>query len=364
MTTAGTGEAREIENVHDLLKSFAATAVKEFIPERDEHGNPRLARFLIDNGRLPYITDEVKPWEYRGWLVAYIQLCEAHPLVTPRYDYVLRTIDAGQVLNEPIPEISFVGEFDPATKPGMAMLMKCIEYLENKSGTWNAVREFFEWLAFGLGVTHEPSKLGFDLQEFLYRNFSLEHLLLHPSDYLGQILCEQNHGKRSGFFPTPMNICEFMSMLNFVDAQREGRELKTAKVEDCCVGTGRMLLAASNYSLRLYGQDIDYLCCLVTKINLALYAPWHLIPEEIFDDCDAPDDADSIYDKDSAVKTCETTQIAQETALRVLANTPIEVSQYDRLWLEKQKRRSAGKPKFDTKIQPGLFDPVNDGENL
>ena len=29
-------------------------------------------------------------------------------------------------------------------------------------------------------------------------------------------------------------------------------------------------------------MDIDYLCILITKINLALYAPWFYIPESFF----------------------------------------------------------------------------------
>jgi len=49
---------------------------------------------------------------------------------------------------------------------------------------------------------------------------------------------------------------------------------RATTVCDCCLGTGRMLLAASNYSMRLYGQDIDGLVLKIAKINGALYAPW------------------------------------------------------------------------------------------
>ena len=39
-----------------------------------------------------------------------------------------------------------------------------------------------------------------------------------------------------------------------------------------------MLLHASNYSLRLYGMDIDPLVVKISKINGALYAPWMSFP--------------------------------------------------------------------------------------
>ncbi len=42
--------------------------------------------------------------------------------------------------------------------------------------------------------------------------------------------------------------------------------------------SGRMLLHASNYSLNLWGQDIDPLAVAMCKINGALYAPWLTFP--------------------------------------------------------------------------------------
>ena len=53
---------------------------------------------------------------------------------------------------------------------------------------------------------------------------------------------------------------------------------RSKRVYDPALGTGRMLLHASNYSLRLYGQDIDPLVVKICKINGALYAPWMTFP--------------------------------------------------------------------------------------
>lgn len=55
-------------------------------------------------------------------------------------------------------------------------------------------------------------------------------------------------------------------------ADREAAKLKT--VLDPCVGTGSMLLPASNWSLRLFGQDIVYKLCLCTDLNAFLWMPW------------------------------------------------------------------------------------------
>lgn len=275
-------EPAKINSVDDLLKSFARTLAEVYLPVKDSHGNPLLARFLLDNGRFPNISDEIKPWNYRGWLVPYIQAAEAHPRVSKRYDYVSRTLYAGCLLDEPLPSIRFCGEFDPATKAGIKMLTACLEHVEYKSGTWNGMREFCEWLAFALGVITEPSKLDNGVQEFLYRNFNLEPLLLFPSDYLGQMLCETSHGKKNGFYPTPMVIVEMMARMTCGEPQ-DGIDRRAAPFADPAgCGTGRMLLYGSNYSMRLYGMDIDYLCVLITKINLALYAPWFYIPESFF----------------------------------------------------------------------------------
>ena len=61
-------------------------------------------------------------------------------------------------------------------------------------------------------------------------------------------------------------------------SKTEGRDPRTAMVLDPCVGTGRMLLHASNFSLSLWGIDVDPTCVAITRINGALYAPWISFP--------------------------------------------------------------------------------------
>src|SRR5919197_878659 len=62
------------------------------------------------------------------------------------------------------------------------------------------------------------------------------------------------------------------------DTRADGRDLRLTSVCDPCVGSGRMLLHASNFSLCLFGQDIDPLAVAMCKINGALYAPWLSFP--------------------------------------------------------------------------------------
>ena len=60
-------------------------------------------------------------------------------------------------------------------------------------------------------------------------------------------------------------------------------DARTKTVMDPCVGTGRMLLAASNHSYRLYGCDINPTVIKATLINGFLYAPWLVRPFPFLD---------------------------------------------------------------------------------
>lgn len=264
--------------VDEVIASFARAVARVHFPETDTHGNPNLGRFLLDHGRLPAVDDEIKPWAYCGWLVPYIQLCELHPDIPARYDYVLRTVDAGELLDEQIPQVNFVSEHSTEARSGMKMLADMVKIAEYRSGYSRLIESVVEWLAFAAGVSHEPSKLEDRDQEQLYRLFDVSKWLLAPTDYLGQHMAEVSYGKAGGFFPTPMSICTVMAKMTY----DSGKDPRHSTAMDCAVGTGRLLLAASNFCLRLFGQDINYLCVLASKVNLAIYAPWHLIPERFF----------------------------------------------------------------------------------
>lgn len=247
------------------------------IHQTEPNGQPLLSDFVNQYGRLPRIGDDHDPWTYRGWLLPYLALCEQHPQVAPRYDYVMRTLEAGQLLDEPIPQINFVSEHAAETREGMKMLEQMVAIAERGSGYSRGIEAVCEWLGFAVGAASEPSKIKREDQEQMYRTFDAGKWLIAPTDYIGEYMAERSIGKAAAFFPTPMPLCTMMAMMTYGDGDH-----RTTVFNDPCIGTGRTALAASNHTLRLTGQDISYLCVLVTKINFAFFAPWHHIPESFY----------------------------------------------------------------------------------
>ena len=75
-----------------------------------------------------------------------------------------------------------------------------------------------------------------------------------------------------------MTVCVCMTQMNFADGMRRDQT-----VCDPALGTGRMLLTASNYSYRLYGMDINQTVIKASLINGYLYAPWMVKPFPFFE---------------------------------------------------------------------------------
>jgi hypothetical protein len=232
--------------------------------------------FLAEHGRLPRAGDTPPPWRYHGWLLLYVQGIHAQGHCGDRWGYYLRTLAAGKLLDEPIPQIEF-GAPDPRVE---GQLHEWARLVGQDLGGWSDFRVLLEWLAWGLGVSQEETKLADAVQERLYRAVNVGPLLAAPYDYLGRHVEEwkAKGWNPSGFYPTPHEVVKLMVAMTMHDAAQEGRDGRTLSVCDPCVGSGRMLLEASNYSLRLYGQDIDPLAVLMCLINGALYAPWMVFP--------------------------------------------------------------------------------------
>jgi hypothetical protein len=119
-----------------------------------------------------------------------------------------------------------------------------------------------------------------EVNERLYRQVNLGPILERPYDYLGDLVAEgkSNGWNPTAFYPTPHNVAELMIRMTMADKREDGRDPRLLTVDDPCVGSGRLLLHASNISLCLYGQDIDPLAVAMCKINGALYAPWLSFP--------------------------------------------------------------------------------------
>jgi hypothetical protein len=164
---------------------------------------------VLENGRLPRIGDSVAPWLYRGWLLWQVQLADHHPTLPHRWDHYMRTLEAGHLLDEAIPEIRFV-ECPQAT--GRKMIEKCLGFISYRESPWSAFNRFIDWLAWGLAVSREMPQFEETTHESLYRTFNLEPLLLEPHDYLGTMLADSRTGgwNPHAFFPTPHNVTELM----------------------------------------------------------------------------------------------------------------------------------------------------------
>jgi hypothetical protein len=238
---------------------------------------PELGAFLTQHGRLPRSTDTPPPWHYRGWLLPYVILLhERVPAVADRWGYYLRTRAAGRLLDEPIPPVTF----GPADERVFRLLHNWSRLVGRDCGGWGDFRSLLDWLCWGLALCGEEPRLADEVHEQLYRAVDLGPLLERPYDYLGEHVAR---GKARGwnptaFFPTPHSAVECLVRMTLHAADASGRDPRTLTVCDPCVGSGRMLLHAANYSLCLYGQDIDPLAVAMCQVNGALYAPWLAFP--------------------------------------------------------------------------------------
>ena len=236
-----------------------------------------LVAFVNHHRRFPRLGDALAPWHYRGWLLAYVILLhESCPAVPDRWGYHLRTLEAGRLLDEPIPPIAF-GTPD---KRVASMLHEWSAIIGRDCGGWSDFRTLLDWLLWGLALSKEEPRLTEQVNEKLYRKVDVGPMLESPYDYLGDFV-SQDKAKGwnpTAFFPTPHNVVELVVRMTMADNRGDGRDPRTARVNDPAVGSGRMLLHASNFSLCLFGQDIDPLAVAMCKINGALYAPWLSFP--------------------------------------------------------------------------------------
>jgi hypothetical protein len=239
--------------------------------------SPDLIAFFQEHGRLPRVGDAPPPWRYRGWLLPYvIQLHGLVPAVADRWGYHLRTLEAGRLLDEPIPQVAF----GPADSAVYARLRDWSQLVGRDGGGGADFRTLLDWLCWALALSSEEPRLSNEVNERLYRQVDLGPLLARPHDYLGAHVAE---GKArgwnpTGFYPTPHPVAECMVRMMMHDPPADGHDPRTLTVADPCVGSGRLLLHASNASLCLFGQDVDPLAVAMCKINGALYAPWLSFP--------------------------------------------------------------------------------------
>ncbi|ACK73885.1 hypothetical protein PCC7424_5827 (plasmid) [Gloeothece citriformis PCC 7424] len=186
--------------------------------------------------------------------------------------------------DEPIPQIDF--QYSPAAEQ---MLHESLNAIPTHGswqgwGAWTYIEYFLDWLLYGFGHPNYqqlPSERqgceGASMR--LYQLVDLSLLLFYPEDYFGKILpdiCSKKAQRNQGFYPTPLVVSRMMSEMTFFDADSKKERIKICY--EPCVGTGAMLLPASNKTLCAIGQDIDLTLLKCALVQFYLYSPWFAFP--------------------------------------------------------------------------------------
>ena len=165
--------------------------------------------FFKQNNRLPRLGDDRPPWTYRGWLLTYVILMHGQiPAVADRWGYHLRTLEAGKLLTEPIPQIAF-GEPD---KRVFMLLQDWARLIGRDCGGWSDFRTLLDWLCWGLALSKVSPRLSAEVNEKLYRQVNLQPLLERPYDYLGDFVSmhKSSGWNPTAFYPTPHCVVELL----------------------------------------------------------------------------------------------------------------------------------------------------------
>lgn len=235
-----------------------------------------VAKELLSCHRLYKNNRTVEQYFHKGFILAALLLLDAN--TSRRWEYWLKACDKGALPADPIPQIDWLKYLGtPENRAAAADLLKCCEQGE--------ANQFLDWLLHGFGYDAPPSWADADIRtlEHWEKHFgdAFPAMMLYPAAYFTDLLQEIiSKYKRSntGCFPTPMHVSVCMAEMTFSDNPRG----KAASVCDPCCGAGNMLLAASNYSLNLYGQDINELLLKGLKVQAFMYVPWiMLMPDHI-----------------------------------------------------------------------------------
>lgn len=207
----------------------------------------------------------------KGFLLPYLM---AHDYQTNKRWYFWGVSMINLRIPKKIPQIDFDNQPNPEA---MKMLKKNIKYHKSVSGHHGsrAIEDFIDWILWGFGskLIKEAPKIPEKTNKYWYENFKLRKLLERPTDYMAALLQEFGVRGGPGWFATPMNMCYMISEMT-----RSKNPKPWESVHDPCVGTGSMLMPASNYSINMYAQDISGLMIKALSINAYLYIPWLVKP--------------------------------------------------------------------------------------
>lgn len=207
-------------------------------------------------------------WE-RGFLVPSLILLDEYG--TKRWTWWLPYVANNQVPDTPIPQINW-NEHHFKKDNIVKQLQKCVKQCN--------LDEFLDFILYGMGEgdslswVNTPHSIILSWEKILHEIFP--EMMLKPYPYFSNFIeQEMGQSRRSGnaFYSTPIHMSEAMSRMTF-----DGIGDITKSVLDPCCGTGNLLLTASNYSINLYGQDINATVLKGCKIHGYMYVPWLVKP--------------------------------------------------------------------------------------
>ena len=204
----------------------------------------------------------------KGWLINY--LLRLDHIFFGRWDYWTRAFARDEIPSEKIPQIDFKPSRTYMQGKVHKNLKTCLKYPGYPDH--NTFEKFIDWILWGFNQCQSFPNIDKKTDDFWYRNFNLGLFYEEPADHFADLATEYSVGSGAGYFPTPGDIVELMIRINFGGEPKH--EHKKLSVMDPCCGTGIMLLYASNYSMNLYGVDINHLLTKIAKVNAYIYVPW------------------------------------------------------------------------------------------
>lgn len=164
----------------------------------------------------------------------------------------------------PIPQIKFSTFDDQRVQATFDMLRECLNHSEA------TIDNFASWLLWGFGQEVELN-VSEDLNLHYYKKFDIFFLQDNPYDYFSFILEEyssKSARKEMGYFSTPFDVVLLTNKL------LNPTEEKGKSIYDNCIGCGALVLPASNYCFKAYGQDINQTALNLCLAQFLIYAPW------------------------------------------------------------------------------------------
>ncbi len=264
-------ERRVLSNT-EIIESFPAVASAETDNGKIDLPEWAIQRAAIANNKEKWDDFSFEERTCKGWLLPYLYMIDSGKI--GRWQYWLKALDEKAIPSDPIPYIDFLQSPDRRAEENLKKCLQGSIYGFDMSG-------FLEWILWGFGEGDQRSKISAKANEYLYRTFNLGLMIHYPHDYMGHLLAQKKAGfwnNPNAFFPTPHSICKLMTDMQLGQQANKIGDVKTKKVLDPCVGSGRMLMYASNHCLFLYGNDVDRDCVMACKINGYLYMPWLVKP--------------------------------------------------------------------------------------